>query len=345
MLQFDWLWVFTLLPLPLLVYWFWPPAEQEDSALLVPFYDNVEHLNQDHKTNSTHNIFLLLLMCLIWFLCVTAAARPQWVGESISMPASGRDLLVAVDISGSMETADMMLEDQQVDRLTVVKKVVGDFVIRRETDRMGLILFGTRAYLQAPLTFDRTTVNTLLTEARLGFAGERTAIGDAIGLATKRLLDRPENHRVLILLTDGANTAGEIEPLQAAELAKQAQVKIYTIGIGANEWVIPGLFGGNFGSRRVNPSVDLDENTLITIAEQTGGKYFRAHNVEELEKIYDELDILEPVEQDAESFRPTIALFYFPLSLALMLSFCFATVRLWNTRARKADANVLMGKA
>jgi Ca-activated chloride channel family protein len=258
----------------------------------------------------------------------------------VSIPASGRDLLLAVDISGSMETADMILNDQQVDRLTVVKKVVGDFVTRRESDRLGLILFGTQAYLQAPLTFDRNTVDTLLNEARLGFAGEKTAIGDAIGLATKRLLQRPENHRVVILLTDGANTAGKVEPLKAAELAKQARVKIYTVGIGAEEWIMPGIFGSNLGARRVNPSLDLDEGTLTAIAEQTGGRYFRARDVEELEKIYHELDQLEPIEQDAGSFRPKATLFYYPLGAALLLSFLFAAWRVWQTRAPTSQATL-----
>lgn len=344
MLQFEWPWIFLLLPLPLLVYLFAPRAKQEDGALLIPFYDSINRLAQEQVHKSHHNILLIIFMALIWLLSLTAAARPQWVGAAVSFPASGRDLLLAVDISGSMQTADMILDDQQVDRLTVVKKVVGEFVQRRTTDRLGLILFGTQAYLQAPLTFDRNTVNILLTEARLGFAGERTAIGDAIGLATKRLLKRPENNRVLILLTDGANTAGQIEPLKAAELAKQAQVKIYTVGLGANEWIIPGLFGGTFGSRRVNPSIDLDEKSLIAIAEQTGGKYFRARNVEELEQIYGELDILEPVEQDAESYRPTVALFYYPMAFALLLSLLFAATRLWVTRSRATSVDLLTGK-
>lgn len=214
----------------------------------------------------------------------------------------------------------MEWQGETINRLVTVKKVVGDFVQRRESDRLGLILFGTRAYLQAPLTFDRTTVDRLLQEAQLGFAGEKTAIGDAIALSVKRLRDRPQESRVLILLTDGANTAGEIQPLKAAELAAQSQVKIYTIGIGADEMIKPGLFGTGFGARRINPSADLDEDTLRTIASSTGGQYFRARSLQDLQQIYAVLDTLEPSEQDSEVFRPTKSLFYWPLSLAFAIS-------------------------
>ncbi|MGQ9427403.1 vWA domain-containing protein [Gilvimarinus sp. F26214L] len=328
MLQFEWPLVFLLLPLPLLVYWGLPRARRDEAALRVPFYQALSTLPSGRRRERVRGKGLTALLSLMWLSLVVAAAGPQWLGEPVRLPASGRDLLLAVDISGSMETADMVLNGQQVNRISVIKAVVGDFVRRRESDRLGLILFGTRAYLQAPLTFDRNTVNTLLQEARLGFAGEKTAIGDAIGLATKRLLDRPEGKRVLILLTDGANTAGAVDPLQAADLASQAGVKIYTVGIGAEELVVPGIFGSNFGARRVNPSADLDEKTLVSIADKTGGRYFRARDVQELAGIYAELDILEPAEQEAESFRPTQALFYWPLGAALLLSALIALSRL-----------------
>lgn len=332
MLEFSFPIILLLAPLPLFVFWLLPQAKQESAAIRVPFFNDLESISQTHKATNKSSVFMFLLMALIWLSALIAAAGPQWIGESIRVPTSGRDLLIAVDISGSMQTADMVLNDDRVDRLTVVKKVVGDFVERRSEDRLGLILFGTQAYLQAPLTFDRKTVNTLLQESRLGFAGEKTAIGDAIGLATKRLLERPENSRVVILLTDGANTAGEVEPLQAAELAKQSHVKIYTIGIGANELVVPGILGSSFGARRINPSMDLDETTLRTIAESTGGQYFRAENTAELSQIYKQLDILEPQEQEAESYRPINALFYWPLALAFALSILAALIQLWKNR-------------
>ena len=320
MLEFDWPWVFLALPLPALVYWFVPRAKKEQTALNVPFYARVEsamHIST-HKIASK-NLLSLAGLIFIWLALVASAAKPQWTGEPINLPSSGRDLMVAVDISGSMQTADMLVENQQIDRITIVKYVVGEFLKRRESDRLGLILFGTNAYLQAPLTFDRQTVNQLLQESRLGFAGEKTAIGDAIGLAIKRLKDRPESQRVLILLTDGANTAGEVTPRQAADLAKQAGIKIYTIGVGADEMIVSSGLFGNF-NRKINPSADLDEATLQYMADTTGGQYFRAHNPQELALIYAELDKLEPIEQEAETFRPVSALFYWPLGIALLVS-------------------------
>lgn len=328
MLQFEWAWIFLLLPLPLLVYFLLPPAPREDAALRVPFFQNLKNLSGRTTLGSMPRPANLALLACLWLLMLGAAAGPKWIGDPVQLPSSGRDLLLAVDLSGSMDIADMVMNGEQVNRLVVMKAVVGDFVRRREADRLGLILFGTQAYLQAPLTFDRQTVYTLLQEARLGFAGEKTAIGDAIGLATKRLMNRPEGHRVLILLTDGANTAGAIDPVHAADLAAQAGVRIYTIGMGAEEMVLPGIFAGGFGARRINPSADLDEDALISIASKTGGRYFRARNVQELEGIYAELDRLEPIELDAETFRPTVSLFHWPLGLAFLLSVAAAAARL-----------------
>lgn len=324
MFHFDWLWVLLLLPLPAIVYFFVPASKQQEAALKVPFFEQLSRLYQEGaSSHATRKISKLIWLTLIWLLLVTSAARPQWVGEPIALPTAGRDLLLAVDISGSMKTPDMVVRGEQIARILVVKYVVDEFIQRRTSDRLGLILFGTQAYLQAPLTFDRDTVSQLLKEAQLGFAGEQTAIGDAIGLAIKRLRDRPASQRVLILLTDGANTAGEVSPRQAAELAKQAGIKIYTIGVGANEMIQRmGVFGGF--SRTINPSSELDEDTLRYIADTTGGMYFRAHNPEELQEIYTVLDKLEPIEQEAETMRPVTALFVWPLSVALLLSACYA---------------------
>lgn len=326
MLTFEWPWLIALLPLPWLVYRFIPVNKQEDAALLVPFYAQLEQSPASASGQQRQRHWRMFLLSLIWLAILAASARPMWIGEPISLPASGRDLLLAVDISGSMETRDMSWNGDSYDRLSIVKAVVGDFVQRRQSDRLGLILFGTRAYLQAPLTFDRKTVNQLLQEAQLGFAGEKTAIGDAIGMAVKRLRDRPQDSRVMILLTDGANTAGQVKPLKAAELAAQSQVKIYTIGVGADQMQTKGFLG--LGKRTINPSADLDEPTLRSIAEQTGGQYFRARSPEELHKIYEILDTLEPIEQEAEVFRPTLSLFFWPLGIALALIGCLVLQRL-----------------
>lgn len=331
MFEFAWPWVFVLLPLPLLTRLLLPRARPLSSALKVPFYAELSQ----HGGGSPGNLLNLALLTLIWALLITAAARPQWYGEPISQTSSARDLLVAVDISGSMETPDMLLEGRPAMRIAAVKDVVGDFVERRKGDRLGLVLFGTRAYLQAPLTFDRETVDSLLQEAQIGFAGQGTAIGDAIGLSVKRLTQRPAEQRVLILLTDGANTAGEVSPLKAAELAAQAGVTVYTIGIGAEEMVQPGLLGSRFGARRINPSRDLDSETLQAIADKTGGRYFRAHNPEELAQIYRELDQLEPVEQEAASYRPLKSLYVWPLGAALLLALLWAAAPLLGAATAK----------
>ena len=235
--------------------------------------------------------------------------------------------MLAVDLSGSMDAKDFELGSRRVDRLTATKAVAGDFIGRREGDRIGLILFGERAYLQVPLTLDRETVNTLLMEAFIGLAGEKTAIGDAITLAVKRIHDQgaEAGEQVLILLTDGANTAGEINPLKAAELAQQIGLRIYTIGIGAEQMVVSSITGG---MRRVNPSADLDEDTLTQIAELTGGRYFRAKDTAALQDIYRLLDEMEPVAEPEAGFRPVKSLYYWPLGGAFVLAIFLAAMSL-----------------
>lgn len=321
MYSFDWPWVFILLPLPVLVYFLTRPIRQQNtSALKVPFYQYLQNQQIQQKRVKTARIsFILLLAIIAWILLLAAAAQPKWSGDPISIPRSGRDLMLAVDVSGSMDTRDMMLGQQQVDRLSAIKTVISPFIDQREGDRIGLILFGERAYLQTPLSYDRKTIQQMLYEAMIGLAGEKaTAIGDAIGLAVKRLKDLPaaqSQSRVLILLTDGSNNAG-MDPLTAAKLAKQIGIKVYTIGFGADEMVVRSVFG----RQRVNPSRDLDEKTLQEIAAATGGRYFRARDTQELADIYIILDQLEPVESDSFTYRPSRALFYYPLSVAFLLT-------------------------
>jgi len=256
----------------------------------------------------------LILAALAWVALVTAAARPMWIGESTALPVSGRDLMLAVDLSGSMQEQDFQVQQRTVDRLTASKVVAGEFIERRQGDRLGLVLFGDKAYLQAPLTFDRKTVRTLLNESAIGLAGERTAIGDAIGLALKQLQNSPEKNSVLILMTDGANTAGSVSPMEAAEMAAKAGLKIYTVGIGSESQQARSMFGFQL----INPSAELDERLLRAIANETGGQYFRARNTQEFQGIYAELDRLEPVEQEAEPWRPQQDLFRWPLAFALV---------------------------
>lgn len=323
MINFEWPLLFLLLPLPWLARRLLSPSRpQQTAALRVPDLAEYEQTEQ-HGYLEKHHRWPLLLAGLAWALLVCAGARPQWVGDAIELPISGRDLILAVDLSESMQEQDFVLNGHAVDRLTATKKVAGDFIQRRVGDRIGLVLFGEQAYVQTPLSFDRQTVYTLLLESAIGLAGRRTAIGDAIGLAIKRFhhnndTETPDNSaqsRVLILLTDGANTAGEVEPVQAAELAAQLGLKIYSIGIGAEEAYRRSFFG----MHKYNPSADLDEKTLKALADKTAGRYFRARNLNELEEIYALLDELEPVEKDKESFRPTAALFHWPLAAALIL--------------------------
>ncbi len=200
-------------------------------------------------------------------------------------------------------------------RLDVVKQVAGEFIQRREGDRVGLILFGTQAYLQTPLTFDRSTVRTLLDESVIGIAGRETAIGDAIGMALKRLRNS-DGETVLVLLTDGANTAGHVAPLKAAELAAQQGLRVHTIGVGGKPRAVRGLLG----MQMINPASSLDEETLKAIAQATGGSYFRADDREALEAIYQRLDELEPVTRGSRMVRPVTALYPWPLGAALLLS-------------------------
>jgi len=312
MIDLAWPLVLIALPLPWLVRRFLPAKDVgRQAALHAPFLQELEDLPTAHQVRSARP-GLLLLASFAWLLLVIAAARPQWLGEPIELAMSGQDLLLAVDLSGSMDIRDFKLNGREVNRLTAVKAVAGQFIERRAGDRIGLILFGDHPYLQAPLTFDRKTIQTLLEESGIGMAGQNTAIGDAIGLAIKRLRDNPDNQRVLILLSDGADTASMLKPLQAADLAAKENLKIYTIGVGADEMIVRDLFG----ARRVNPSEDLDEETMTALATKTGGRYFRARDVADLEKIYALLDELEPVERDKRYYRPKTELFPWPLGLA-----------------------------
>jgi Ca-activated chloride channel family protein len=326
MFQLEWPLVLLLLPLPLLVYFLSPAAGRlQQAALRVPTISDFQ-LGASLGERITPKRWRQWLSLLAWALLVLAASRPQWLGESISIPVSGRDLMLAVDLSDSMRTGDFVFDGKQVNRLQATKRVASDFIERRRGDRLGLILFGSQAYLQAPLTFDSKTVNRLLQEAAIGLAGERTAIGDAIGLAIKRLDLESNNSRVLILMTDGANTAGEVTPLKGAQLAASRGLRIYTIGIGADEEIENTWFG----MRRVNPSAQLDEKTLREIARLSGGRYFRARDSEELAKIYQLLDKLEPLPSDTQNLRPVRSLFVWPLSIALAIAGLLVAPRLWR---------------
>jgi Ca-activated chloride channel family protein len=311
MIHIAWPWMLLLLPLPWLSGRLLPPASAQGGALFLPFAaavapDQAVLFRADTRKRT-------LLLALVWLLLVAAAVRPQWLGEPLPVPTTGRELLRAVDVSGSMATPDM---EGNYSRLDVVKKVAGDFIRQRHGDQVGLILFGTQPYLQAPLTADLDTVGHFLNEAMVGIAGTQTAIGDAIGLAIKRLQAARASaakpgEMVMILLTDGGNDAGLMDPLPAAKMAAAAGLRIYTIGVGAATQ--PGFFGAG-------GNTDLDEDTLKTIADITHGEYFRATDADALQQVYARIDRLEPSAGREQWYRPHSEWFHWPLACALLLS-------------------------
>lgn len=314
MLDWAWPWLFVLLPLPWLVARVLPPVRDAGGAALrVPY---ALESWQTASTGAPVTRWRHWLALATWVLLVIAVARPQWLGEPQALQRSGRDLLLAVDASGSMSTPDMNIGARAVSRYAAVKAIAGDFIERRVGDRIGLIVFGSQAYLLTPLTFDRQTVLKQLRESAVGLPGRETSIGDAVGLAVKRLRERPRDQRVVILLTDGVNDAGALDPRKAIDLAVAEHVKIYTIGIGAESMQV----GGFFGPRTVNPSAGIDTKLLEQMAQKTGGTFYRARNTAELAQIYAAIDRLEPTADMGQRFRPVDELFGWPLSLALLLA-------------------------
>ena len=332
MFEWAWPWMFVVLPVPWLVARVLPTARTAiGAALHLPFaLTGLQAAGGATPVPRWRTTWALLA----WALLIVAAARPQWLGDAQALPRSGRDLLMAVDASGSMSTQDMQIGGTSVSRYAAVKAIAGDFIQRRTGDRIGLIVFGSQAYMLTPLTFDRATVLKQLDGSAVGLPGRETAIGDAVGLAVKRLRDRPQNERVLILLTDGVNSAGALDPHEAIKLAVAEHVKIYTIGIGADAMEV----GGFFGSRIVNPSAQLDAQLLTQMAEKTGGKFFRARDTAQLAQIYQDIDKLEPTDTPQQRYRPVDELFFWPLSLALLIALCAALSttplpRLWTARS------------
>lgn len=312
-------WILVLLPLPLLIWALLPRTKMRLSAALqLPFYDALAEVveQQKHSFSSQKS---LLLPALLWILLIGALVGPRWVGEPKPAVREGYNIMMVLDLSGSMEMNDMLLYGQPVSRLTVVKQAAEQFVKERKTDKIGLILFGTRAYLQTPLTYDKHNVLMRLEDATAGLAGKTTSIGDAVGLAVKRLQDVPKDGRIIILLTDGANNSGILNPLKAAELAKEDGIKMYTIGLGAE--LDPRALTSDFFAQ--NLTADLDEPTLKKMANMTEGKYFRATDTESLRTIYKTINQLEAIKQEQETVRPQKDYYPWLVGLALLLTFCW----------------------
>lgn len=312
---FAWPWMWLAFPLPWLAAWLLPARSSASAALKVPYGNKLDAIAGGGVRS--YRMRVRWLAWLAWFLLCFAAARPQELGEAVAPLQSGRDLMLAVDLSGSMNEPDMELGTEVVDRLTAAKAVLADFLDRRVGDRVGLLVFGQRAYAMTPLTLDRDSVREQLRDSVVGLAGQETAIGDAIGLAVKRLHAQPEGQRVLILLTDGVNTAGLLDPVKSAEVAAQQGIRIHTIAFGGR--------GGDmslFGFRLPVPGGDdeIDEATLQRIAKLTGGRFFRARDTEELAGIYGELDRIEPVRQEGQKVRPRIERYWWPLAGAMLVA-------------------------
>jgi Ca-activated chloride channel homolog len=328
---FAWPWWLLALPLPLVLRWLLPVVRSRDTALRVPYGERLESLAVRRPAPPKRAGFGQALLWLAWLALCLAAARPQQMGEVTQPPQTARDMMLAVDLSGSMQQVDMELNGRIADRLTVAKAVIADFLNRRSGDRVGLIVFGERAYAMTPLTRDLDTVQEQLDGVSVGLAGQETAIGDAIALAAKRLRQQPAEQRVLILLTDGVNTAGSFDPIAAAELARDVGVRIHTVAFGGY-----GAGLSVFGLPIRLPGSDqmFDETTLKEIAKITGGRSFSARDNNQLAGIYAEIDRLEPVKTPGERLRPKIERYPWPLAIALLLGVVALAQTWWRGRVR-----------
>ena len=324
MIQFAYPYAWLLLLLPLLIRLVLPAIKGlHGDALHVPFLQDLQNIAQHSSSpnilptpEKTHLSISHFLLWAIWILLVIAAVRPQFAGTPINIRTESRDILLVTDISTSMLEPDFAINGRRIDRLTAVKKTALDFMSKRLDDRIGLILFGTNAYLQAPLTYDRKSVGEILLATDAGMAGQSTAIGDALGLALKTLKDTPNPERkIIILLTDGENNDGSLSLPQAIKLAQDEGVKIYTIGVGAEQ-----AFRASFFSIQLGGGSPLDEKSLQEIAKATQGRYFRAKDTSSLEKIYDAIDKLEPTSNENQTIQEIIELYYWPLLGAILLA-------------------------
>lgn len=286
-MNFGWPWIFVLLPIPLLVQAATRKASQ--SLSIPPDLDISLNNLSTTRTSVSGN---MLWLWLAWVLLLVSLAQPWIPGDTSVQPVSGRALTLAVDVSASMERQDFALDGEQTDRLSVVKQVAHDFVMARAGDRISLVVFGKEAFIASPLTFDLKAVADILDGAGIGMAGRSTAIGDAIGLSIQTLRDDPAANKAIVLLSDGTNNAGSVEPESAAQLAQSLSIRIHTIALGSEDTQ-------KTGGYRVAQSADLDEQTLKDVSESSGGRFFRARSVDDLQAVYRSIDQLETADVDA----------------------------------------------
>lgn len=328
MFEFANPWMFLALPLPLLVRWLTPAYQERHDSIRVPFFQRLVELTGQKPDKGAvilqRVFFQKLWVPVTWLLLVTALAKPLWLGEPIEQIKSARDLMVAVDLSGSMEITDFKASDgREISRLAAVKIVLAEFAEQREHDRLGLIVFGDSPYLQAPFTNDHRTWLTLLDETEIAMAGQSTMFGDAIGLAIKLFESSETKNRVLIMLTDGNDTGSKVPPVEAAKVAKSKNVTIYTIAIGNPETA---------GEEA------LDIEVMQSIADITEGGSYQALDRKQLQKIYEDIAKLEPEEHETLSFRPKQSLHHYLLSIILIGYLLFFTLMTIHAKQRMNKA-------
>lgn len=323
-------WIFLLLPLPVLLYWLLPAFHKRRTALIAPFFERAAGIARQRRKHSawvsSRNILTWLVLIISWACLLAAAASPRYTGKPEKRTKTVRSFLIAADISFSMADRDWVIGDKRMSRWEAVKTIMQDFVEHRKSDQMGLVLFGSNAYLQAPLTTDLQTISWLMDQSEVGMAGQMTSIGDAIALGTKILKADTIREKIMLLLTDGIDAGKNISPLDAAQAAKRDSIVIYTLGIGKAQ--------GNGG-------YDLDEKTLQEIASITNGKYFNAMDEKGLKNVYATLDKLQPVQYQEESYKPVTLLYMYPLvvaaGLGLLYQFLNGMVNLLRRGVSKHD--------
>jgi Ca-activated chloride channel family protein len=325
MFEFAYPLLFLLLPLPLLVYWLSPVYQESQDSVRVPFFQRLVELTGQKPSKGAvvlqRVLFQKFWVPITWLLLITALAGPEWIGEPIEQTKSARDLMVAVDLSGSMETKDFRTtEGDEISRLAAVKQVLAEFIDQREHDRLGLIVFGDSPYLQAPFTQDHTVWITLLNETEIAMAGQSTMFGDAIGLAIKLFEYSETDNRVLIVLTDGNDTGSKVPPIEAAKVAEHKGVTIYTIAIGNPE---------------TSGDEALDLEVMEAIADITGGGFYQALDRAQLQKAYEDIARLEPEEFETLSYRPRYSLHHYPLAIVISGYLLFFVAMTLLTRFRK----------
>ncbi len=327
MIEFVFPWAFLALPLPLFVWLIAPAHKEREDAIRVPFFEILVKLSGEKAgrgSTPNRNNLQRILITSSWCLLIIAIARPEHIGDPIDFSRSSRDIMIAVDISGSMETRDFFLEDQTaISRLDAVKKVLEDFARHRSEDRLGLIVFGDAPYLQAPFTSDHQAWIDLLYDSQIGMAGRRTSIGDAIGLAIRSFKNSKGKNKTMILLTDGNDTSSQVRPVDAARIAAQEEIRIYTVAIGDPASVAEEA---------------IDEKTLSEIAERTAAKFYSAKKNTQLEIIHNEIQELEKEEIETAVFYPRKNLFHIPLGLSLLLTLCLHGLFIFTTERAKREA-------